>query len=76
MQDIFEIIYHFICGCTFAIKTGVHYLALVPSHLSQYVNSIQRFIEVIPSPWGGITAFGVVSAIALAFMGRGKGGTL
>lgn len=75
MQDIFEIIYHFISGCTYAIKTGVYYLSYVPSHLASFFNSIGRFMDVIPEPWKAITTFGVVSAVALAFMGR-KGGTL
>ena len=73
MQDIFEIIYHYISGCTYLIKTGVYYLAQVPEHLSNFVSSVQRFINVIPSPWSSVLGFGLVSSIAIAFISIRRG---
>lgn len=72
MQSIFEILYHFVSGCTFGIKTAVYYLGQVPDHVGRFYTTAQRFIAVIPAPWGVITSFGLVSAVAMAFI-RKKG---
>lgn len=68
MNTIFDVLYHFISGCTYGIKTGLYYLAQVPLHLSQFVTSARRFIAIIPEPWGAILGFGVTSSIAIAFI--------
>lgn len=68
METIFDVIYHFISGCTYGIKTGLYYLSQVPPHLAQFVTSARRFIAVIPEPWGAILGFGVTSSIAIAFI--------
>lgn len=72
MQDIFEIIYHFINGSTYVIKTGVYYLAQVPDHIANFTSGISRFISAIPEPWDVLTTFSVVSSIALFFICRGR----
>lgn len=72
METIFDVIYHFISGCTYGIKTGLYYLAQVPPHLAQFVAGARRFIAVIPEPWGAILGFGLTSSIAVAFI-RKKG---
>lgn len=68
METIFDVIYHFISGCTYGIKTALYYLSQVPSHLAQFVTGAKRFISVIPDPWGAILCFGLVSSIAVAFI--------
>lgn len=72
MQSIFEIIYHFLSGCTYCIKTGVYYLASVPSHISHFWTGINSYFDSIPIQWRTLITFSLVSSIALFFMGRSK----